>query len=106
MLQYPIRVLHVQALDAIAGTERTNFTLITGMDRSRFQNEVCVLGHPGPYVAEYGREQIPTHYLKGNPLAFVAVLRRRKFDLIFFYGLKANLLGRLLAPFFSRAIRV
>lgn len=101
-----IRILHVQALDAIGGTERTNFTLLAGMDRVRFANEICILGVEGPYQAAYAGQGLPTHYLGYNPLRFVRLLHKGDYDVIFLYGLKANLLARLLGPLFSNAVRV
>ena len=101
-----IRILHVQAVDAIGGTERTNYTLLAAMNRGRFTNEICILGAEGPYRAAYAAQGIPAYYLHRNPAKFARLLRRNHYDLMFLYGLKANLLSRLLGPLFSRAVRV
>ncbi len=101
-----IRILHVQYLDAVGGTERINFTVLTGMDRTRFANELCVLGPGGAYRDAYAARGIPVRCLNHSVAGFVRLLRRGAYHLLFFYGARANLLGRLLAPLFSNAVRV
>lgn len=98
-----IRVLQFASSANIGGTERMLVELVTRMNAARFTNEICFLFGPGPIGEELARRGFRVYYLdfKGYNLPWVVIrligiLRRNKFDLVHVYGLKANILARIL----------
>lgn len=103
-----IKVLQFASSADIGGTERMLLELVTRMDPRRFASEVCFLYGPGPIGEELRRRGFRIYYLhfKGYNLPVVILrlillLIRNKYDLIHIYGLKANLLTRILCWFWG-----
>ena len=98
-----IKILHILGSTIRGGTETITARLITNMG-SEFHNDVCFLSHEGPIGSELKQQGVKVYYLPlTNPWAIPIValrlyrlLRRNRYDILHLYGLKANLLGRIL----------
>jgi len=98
-----IKILHILGSAIRGGTETMTARLITNMG-SEFHNEVCFLSREGPIGSELKQKGVKVYYLPlANPWAIPIVtlrlyllLRRNRYDILHLYGLKANLLGRIL----------
>ncbi|MEW6680261.1 MAG: glycosyltransferase, partial [bacterium] len=86
----------------IGGTERMVLSLIKGMDKAIFQNDVCILDSKGKMSLEFEKETnvYYLNYEKGGilkaTLSLFWFLKRNKYDIIHIYGFRANILGRIL----------
>lgn len=75
-------------------------SLIKGMDKNTFQNEVCVLSSKGCLGDEFEKEA-KVYYLNYPKWKFKAIktlfflLKRNRYDIIHIYGLRANIIGRI-----------
>ena len=98
-----IKILHILGSTVRGGTETMTARLITNMG-SEFHNEVCFLSREGPIGSELEQKGVKVYYLPlTNPwvipivaLRLYHLLRRNRYDILHLYGLKANLLGRIL----------
>jgi glycosyltransferase involved in cell wall biosynthesis len=98
-----IRVLSLQSGAGLGGTELMNFSTVQCMDRTRFDVIVCFLDEAGPVSDYYRREGFDVFHLRYHrrPLPAVAwdlyrLLRSCGPDILHIYGLRANLIGRII----------
>jgi glycosyltransferase involved in cell wall biosynthesis len=95
-------VLQLLSQDDLGGTELMLAALLERLDRSRIESELAILSPPGPIAARLRDAGLPIHDLGGRSLAgqglhLGRLLRRRGFDVLAAYGLRAGLLGRFAA---------
>jgi glycosyltransferase involved in cell wall biosynthesis len=97
-----IKILHILGSANFGGTELMTSRLITKMS-SEFHNSVCFLSEKGPIGEELESQGINVYYLPLKGLSFVIQLFRlykllfdNRFHIIHLYGLKANLVGRII----------
>lgn len=100
----PLRVLFVGPGLLTGGAERHLVTLLTSMDRSRFDPSVVCISAEVPLFAELAAAGIPTRSLGrtryGTFLAFLDLVRhfrRTRPDIVVVQGVNASILGRLAA---------
>ena len=98
-----IKILQFLSTALPAGTELSVLSLVSRMDRERFDMEVCFLYPEGPLSHRFLSQNIKCYHLDyGRVNIFVIALRLYKilkngrYDLIHIYGLKANIIGRLI----------
>ncbi|MDI6751683.1 MAG: glycosyltransferase [bacterium] len=98
-----IKVLQFLSTAYPAGTELSTLSLVSRMDREKFDLEVCFLYPKGPLSNKFLAQNIKCYHLDyGLVNIFVIALRLYKilkigrYDLIHIYGLKANIIGRLI----------
>jgi len=98
-----IRIFSFQSGANLGGTELMNYSILHRMNRDRFEVTVCFLDEEGPVSDYYRDEGFAVHHLNYHrrPLPLVAwdlfrYLKSGQFDIIHIYGLRANLLGRIL----------
>jgi glycosyltransferase involved in cell wall biosynthesis len=96
-------VLSLQTDDGLGGTELMTFSMLTRLDRGRFDVTVCFLAKPGPVGDMYRRQGIEVHHLRHDGqstrqamLQLWRLLRTGHFDIIEIYGLRLNVAGRVL----------
>lgn len=77
-------------------------SLIKGMDKAIFQNDVCFLSLKGSLGNEFEKET-EVYYLKYGNVGILKVitklfwlLKRNRYDIIHIYGLRANIIGRII----------
>jgi len=105
MMGRRLRILHVLGSSRIGGTETSVFRLVEGMSDG-FENEACFLSVRGPVGERFERIGVRVRYLPMVGLLgslrsffrFARLLRSGAFDVVHGYGLRANLLGRMLGP--------
>lgn len=98
-----MRILHILGSASRGGTEIMTARLVTNMSPA-FRNELCFLGKRGPVGEELEHKGFKVYYLPlASPWALPMValrlyrlLRTNRYDILHLYGLKANLLGRIL----------
>jgi glycosyltransferase involved in cell wall biosynthesis len=98
----PVRVLHVLALDTLAGTELMVASLILRADPALVRQDLAVLQPPGPIAARL----VPAGHsvaslggrggLAGATWRLARLLRARDYDVVNAYGLKASVIARVL----------
>lgn len=98
-----IAVLSLQTDDGLGGTELMTFSMLSRLDRTRFDVTVCFMAKPGPVGEMYRRKRIEVRHLRseGQPTRpaiwqLWRLLTTRRFDIIEIYGLRLNIAGRLL----------
>lgn len=101
-----IRILQFLTIANIGGTENHVLSLVLKMDRNIFENEVCFLCEEGSLTSILSSLNIKTYHLyygkKGllpAVLSFYKILKSGNYDIVHIYGLKANLIGRLVGRF-------
>jgi glycosyltransferase involved in cell wall biosynthesis len=102
-------LLVVTTLD-VGGAEKCCVQLATGLDRERWQVEVCSVMRPGAMANPLRDAGIPVHSLDASrpwhaPLALVRLarlMRRTRPDVVHTFLFHANVLGRLAAQFAGR----
>jgi glycosyltransferase involved in cell wall biosynthesis len=98
----PVRVLHVLAFDALAGTELMVASLVLRADSGIVSQELATLARPGPIADLLRRNGASVASLGGRGGMAGAVwrlgrlLRARRYDVVTAYGLKASILARVL----------
>ncbi|MEW6007386.1 MAG: glycosyltransferase [bacterium] len=96
-----IKVLQFLSTSKIGGTEKMVLSLIKGMDKAIFQNDVCILDSKREMSFEFEKETnvYYLNYEKGGilkaTLSLFWFLKRNKYDIIHIYGFRANILGRI-----------
>lgn len=103
MKSMEIKILHLLGSTIRGGTETMTLRLITNMS-SQFQNEVCFLSKRGPIGEELEHKGVRVYYLSLTSFWTIPIvafrlyrlLRANHYDILHLYGLKANLLGRVL----------
>ncbi|MCR4404994.1 MAG: glycosyltransferase [Candidatus Acetothermia bacterium] len=98
-----MKILHLLGSASRGGTETMTSLLVRHMGPG-FENELCFLDRKGPVGEELEHAGLKVHYLPlRSPWALLPVvfrlsglLRSGGYDILHLYGLKANLLGRLL----------
>lgn len=98
-----IAVLSLQTDDGLGGTELMAFSMLSRLDRARFEVTVCFMAQPGPVGEMYRRQRIEVHHLRsqgqhtGSAMwQLWRLLTSRRFDIIEIYGLRLNIAGRIL----------
>jgi len=98
-----IRVLSLQSGADIGGTELMTWSILRRLDRNIFDIEICFLDEEGPVTEMYRQEGMTVRHLRYHerPLFRVVcdlgwVLKWGNYEIVHMYGLRANLLGRLL----------
>lgn len=98
-----ITILHILGSADRGGTEIMTYDLITRMGPN-FHNEICILGEEGPVGEDLRDKGFLVYYLHLDHLWSIPVtvfrlyrlLRANDYKILHLYGLKANLLGRIL----------
>lgn len=77
-------------------------SLVKGMDKAIFQNDVCFLSPKGPLGNEFEKET-NVFYLDYGKISifkvisrFFFILKKNKYDIIHLYGLRTNIIGRII----------
>ncbi len=98
-----IRVLSLQSGAILGGSELMNFSIIRRMNRNQFDITICFLDEEGPVSEFYKNEGFLVYHLNYHKRSLFWViwdllrfLKIGKFDIVHIYGLRANLLGRVL----------
>jgi len=96
-----IHVLSLQTGSVIGGSELMAFSLLSRIDRNKFDVTVCFSWTEGPVSEMYRQEGIEVFHLGHRPTYRVIwrlwkLLSRRHFDIIDIYGLRINIIGRIL----------
>lgn len=96
------KILQFLSTSEIGGTEKMILSLIKGQDKRFFQNEVCVLSSKGSLADEFEKET-KIYYLNYGKVSIFEVIKRlfwllktNKYDIVHIYGLRANIIGRLI----------
>lgn len=99
-----IKILQLQSTAMFGGTELMVWNLIRHMDREQFKNEICFLYSKGPVGEYYENNGFKVTYLDFKPrrifrviCKLFAIFKRGDYDIIHIYGLKINIIGRVLA---------
>lgn len=102
MVVKKMRILSLQSGDTLGGTELSNYRIISRMDRERFEVDVCFLDNEGPLTPLYRALGLRVfHLLAGCKLQISSclrlsrILRRTRYDILHIFGLRANLIGRV-----------
>ncbi len=102
----PVRILQFMSEANFGGTERSVYSLITSMDPKRFSNDVCFLLARGPMGDEFAVRGFHVSYLHWSlwraPWALFKLYRlllHGRYEIVHAYGLRANLLARLIGRF-------
>lgn len=102
MVSKKIRLLSFQSGDMLGGTELNNYRIISGMDRDRFEVDICFLDNEGPLTPLYRDLGFRVfHLFAGGKLQISSclrlarILRCRHYDILHIFGLRANLIGRI-----------
>ncbi|MBU0595765.1 glycosyltransferase [Candidatus Bipolaricaulota bacterium] len=98
-----LRVLHVLGSSRIGGTELSVLRLVEHMG-DNFENEICFLCGAGPIGNRFEQAGLAVPYLPmatrlpaiGSWCRFGGLIRRGAYDVVHCYGLRANLLARVL----------
>jgi glycosyltransferase involved in cell wall biosynthesis len=99
-----IKILHVLNVAHLGGTELMTYRLAKSMDAQRFENEVCFLSTRGPISEYFEKSKIRVTHLElksftqkliAAPIRLYQHLKKNRYDIVQFYGLQANLLGRI-----------
>uniref|UniRef100_A0A7C5UT94 Glycosyltransferase n=1 Tax=candidate division CPR3 bacterium TaxID=2268181 RepID=A0A7C5UT94_UNCC3 len=97
-----IRILHILGSANFGGTELTTSRLITRMS-DEFYNSVCFLSKKGPVGEGLESQGINVYYLPIEGISSIIqtfllykILVNNNFHILHLYGLKANLIGRIL----------
>jgi glycosyltransferase involved in cell wall biosynthesis len=98
-----IRILQFLSTAHLAGTELSVLSLVSRMNRERFDLEVCFLYSEGPVTNKFLSQNIKCYHLDYAPANILKVavklykiLKIGRYDVIHIYGLKANIIGRLI----------
>jgi glycosyltransferase involved in cell wall biosynthesis len=100
-----ISVLSLQSEAILAGSALMNYTIIEQLDRSWFPTDVCFLFGHGPLSKRYQALGCPVHHLGyKNCLSVPLVswrlrdlLQSKRYHVLHAFGLKANVIARLVA---------
>jgi glycosyltransferase involved in cell wall biosynthesis len=104
----PVRVLHVLALDTLAGTELMVASLVVRSDPRKVDHELATLQAPGPIAARLEPTDKTVVSLGGRggfagaAWRLARLLRSRRYDVVNAYGLKASVLARVLVRLLRR----
>ena len=96
-----MKILALQSGTRIGGTELMAFSTLSRFDHRNFEITVCFLCREGPLSDLYRAQGIKVLHL-GNGVSFASTWRlwkfltRTHFDLIEIYGLRVNVIGRLI----------
>lgn len=103
-----IRILSFQSGDILGGTELNNYRIISRMDRERFEVDVCFLDNEGPLTPLYRALGFRVYHLLAgcklqlsSCLRLTRILRRTHYDILHIFGLRANLIGRVVGRLFG-----
>lgn len=106
----PLPLLLFQSGGSLGGTELMNFRLWQKLDRRRFQVDVCCLDEPGEVSAMYQAAgynpchlHAPSRSLPQVWRAIRQVVQAQPYAVIYLFGLRVNLLGRLAGHFYTQA---
>lgn len=97
-----ISVLSLQTDDGLGGTELMAYQILSRLDPRRFRVTVCYLSPPGPVTELYRCRGIEVRHLRGDastarwPVRLWHVLRSTQSDILEVYGLRLNVVGRLM----------
>ena len=101
-----MQILHLTSSSDIGGTERMLIHLLSRMDRRQFDASVCSLVGKGALtnkIRELGFSaenlELSHPFQFGKIRSLYQLMKSRSFDLIQIYGLRAEVIGRLLAKF-------
>jgi glycosyltransferase involved in cell wall biosynthesis len=103
----PVRVLHVLALDTLAGTELMVASLIRHSDPAAVHHDLATMQGPGPIAERLAAVGRPVASLGGRggilgaSWRLARLLRARRYDVVNAYGLKASVIARVLARLLS-----
>lgn len=97
-----IKILQFLSTSQIGGTEKIVLSLVKGMDKEAFQNDVCFLSTKGPLGNEFEKEA-NVYYLDYEKIGIFKVItrlfwlfKRNKYDIVHIYGFRSNIFGRLI----------
>ncbi len=103
-----IKLLFVHSSSGLGGSEANSLQLLVRLDPRQFETALFCLPGDGPFpqraceagvtVLEFGAEGVPRSMCSAF-FALHRVLRRKRFDLVYVFGLRANLLARVLRCF-------
>ncbi len=95
----------------IGGTERMVLSLVKGMNKDIFENDVCFL-YPKGALSDAFEKECRVYYLDYGKVSLFGVISRlykilksNNYDIVHIYGLKANIIGRLVG-FLARCKRI
>ena len=96
-----IKVLSLQTGSVIGGSELMAFSFLSRIDQSKFDVTVCFSWTEGPVSEMYRQKGIEVFHLGHRPTYRVIwrlwkLLSRRHFDSMDIYGLRINIIGRIL----------
>jgi len=98
-----IKILQFLSTAQPAGTELSVLSLVSRMNREKFQTEVCFLYPEGPISSRFLSQNIKCYHLGYGQVNILRVawklyriLKGGRYDVIHIYGLKANIIGRLI----------
>lgn len=99
----PIKILHILGSANRGGTETNVYNLAKHMTAG-FLNEFCFLAYKGPVGEDLEQQGFKVYYLPlsglwsilTTALRLYHLLRTGRYDILQLYGLRANLLGRIL----------
>lgn len=105
---YPIKVLHIQKVAGIAGSENHLLTLLPGLAKYGYDPTMLVLAdrqdRPDPFAERMRAAGVPTKIMpiRGDLAPFlvprlVRLIRQEKYDLVHTHLLHADLYGRVAA---------
>ena len=95
------KVLQFLTSNEPAGTELMTLQLVKGLDQSRFEVQVTILGGDGPLSVAFQELGVPVYSLDFNwgPVRAIRhlarLLREQRYDLVHLYGFRTSLIGRL-----------
>lgn len=98
-----VKVLQFLSTAYQGGTELSLLSLVSKMDREKFETEVCFFYSEGPLTNSFSLQAVKVYHLGFGRLNILRVMVRLykilkdgRYDLIHIYGLKANIAGRII----------
>jgi len=100
-LSSKIKILQFLSTSLIGGTEKMVLSLIKGINKEIFDVDVCILSSKGE-MGDMFEKAANVHYLNYEKLGIFKtlsslfwLLKRNRYDIIHIYGLRANIIGRI-----------
>lgn len=99
-----IKVLHVLNVSQLGGTELMTYQLAKSMNSEEFESEVCFFSSRGPISEYFEKSGIRTTHLEvkslpqklfAAPVRLYRHLKKNRYEIIQLYGLRTNLVGRI-----------
>lgn len=98
-----IKILQFLSTAYPGGTECSVLSLVSKMDKEKFETEVCFFYSEGPLSDSFSLQVSKVYHLgfdQVNILRVISrlykILKNGRYDIVHIYGLKANIAGRLI----------